>query len=1297
MIPSLAPRWMKFCAGLALLGFSFASCSPLALLNRAGLRSSTNSTNNNYQSTLAASPTQDEAQHSEPEPLPPLPKRTTPARFERVLDENSNVLTGPSQVIQDHFGFMWMGSVDGLVRYDGYHFKNYVHDLDDPQSLSSNQVTAVFEDRHGNLWVGTEGEGLDLFNRAQETFTHFRHVPADESSLGEGRINVIYEDSLGQLWVGTSNGGLNTFNETSGAFTHFQNEPDNPTSLASNTVYTMYEDSLGNFWVGTNNGLDRFDRQAGKFVHFQHDADNPLSLSHNAIYAIQEDPWGSLWLGTYGGGLNRLDLEALKFSSFRFNAKDPTSLSSDIITSLLVDRSGMLWIGTMGGGVSWMDPRTRSFTRYLYDTSNPHSLNSSYINSLFEDRAAILWISTARMLDKYDPFKEKFTQQFYREHVTAIYEDQQNYLWVGAFDGLYKYDQTIDQVTHYRHSPDDVNSLSEWRVTQIVEYPSGILWIGTNGGGLNRFDSQYQVFSSYRNDPHDSKSIPSDVITALYLDQKRILWVGTDKGLSWFERATGKFHYVPLSNTPGELGAEKIIRALLEDQHGNLWIGTEGGGLKRLAADSGLVTTFRHDKDDPGTLRNNVVYALYEDSRGILWVGTEGGLHRFNPESESFSYYSIEHGLPDDEILAILEDHKGNLWMSTNHGLTKFNPMTDGFRNYDAEDGLQDNQFSAAAVNRRTGEMLFGGVNGINAFWPDQISDNPYLPPIVLLGLSQDGQAMQVDQAVETLSDLNLSGRVRNFEFEFATLSYSQPEDNQYAYTLEGYDTEWNYLGTDRVGRYSDLPSGSYTLKLKGANDDGVWNETGLALRLDVVPPFWKTRWFWGLMGAILVGSAVAGYRIRLVSVQARNKELEEQIIERTRESEIRRKELEALYQADGVMHQFLTLDPLLQALVDVSMDIMSADKCAVYTLSPASSAGQGQVMQLRMRGGRDISPQCQVFQGEIAEWLVGLKGQAFITDARQVSEADQTRWNLAQLMMEQGVYSWMFLPIYIHDEFFGVFTVCYTYPNAFEERDLRLFQAFVQRACLAIENAHLYENAQELAAIKERNRLARDLHDSVKQKTFAALAQIGASLRLVSNHPERAKDHIEEAETLVHDVLQELVTLIQEMYPVNLQERGFEQALRAYAERWARQTGISVKFSVRGKGQLPTTHTQAFYRVFQEALANVARHSRADRVEIEINFNGDLCSASLLPPGITGKPLNAAMKISDNGCGFNLSRVPTGMGLRSMQERVENLGGKFHIDSCPDKGTCLEVILPVDGNEYRKNEQPANIMGRSA
>lgn len=1270
-------RMIKLWAGLSILLVIVVACAQLSSTNL-GNSSLPDTTNNPaYLSDITIMSGLDTLPSKTPEVLPALPQRSSPVHFERVVDEFANVLTAPSQVIQDQYGFIWIGSVDGLARYDGYHYKFFKHDLDDPNSLGSNQVTALFEDHTGTLWVGTDGAGLDQFNRAKGTFIHYRHRSDDPGSLGEGKVNVIYEDSLGRLWVGTSNGGLNRWERRSGTFVHYGNDPGNPGSLISNTVYAIFEDSRGSIWVGTNNGLDRLDSQTGFFTHFQNDPKNPDSLSHNSVYAIQEDPWSALWLGTFGGGLNRFDLESEKFVNFRFESKNPTSLSSDIITSLIVDRSGMLWIGTMGGGINCLDPKTNNFVRYIYNPDDPYGPSSNYINHLFEDRAAILWVSTARSLDKYDPYKVKFIHQFRRDHVTAIYEDRQDNLWVGAFDGLYKYEEAIDQVIHYRYDPKIAGSLSEWRVTDIVEDHYGVLWIGTNGGGLNRFDKPESSFTAYRYDPRSSNSLPSDVITTLYVDQQGNLWVGTDKGLLRFDGMGRRFIKLPLGTNQDGVEDDEIVSALLQDRQGKLWIGTEGGGLKRFEPDTGLMTTFRHNKDNPNSLHNNVIYALFEDTDGLLWVGTEGGLHRFDQQSETFTYFGVEHGLPDNEVYAILEDHNGNLWMSTDHGLSKFNPETGVFRNYDAEDGLQGDQFSGAALRRRTGEMLFGGMNGISAFSPDQISDNPYIPPIALLELRQDGQVMQIDQAVESLADLTMSGLARNFEFEFAALSYSQPERNQYAYLLEGYDTDWNYLGTERIGHYTDLPGGTYNLRLIGANDDGVWNEEGLSVRLTIAPPFWETRWFWGLLSVIVVGGAFAGYRIRVMSVVSRNRELEEQVLERTKESELRQKELEALYQADEVMHHHLNLNPLLQALVDVAVDILHADKSAVFSWSTPSTATQTGSKQLTMRVGRGIPPNCQAFQLEIGEWLVDLKEPVFVTDAQQESHADSVNQTIARLMMEQGIYSWIFLPIHIQDEFFGVFSVCYTRPQVFGERLLRLFQALVQRASLAIENACLYENAQELAVIKERNRLARDLHDSVKQKTFAALAQIGASRRLIDSQPERAQGYMEEAENLVHDVLTELVTLIKEMYPLNLHERGLEQTLRPYALQWSRQTGIQVDFSAYRVEYFPQKYAQTFYRVFQEALANVARHSRADRVEIIIGCNDDGQG-----PGSDGQPViqlpgTVYLRVTDNGCGFDMANIQPGMGLRSMRERVENLGGVLYITSRPGEGTSVEVILP--------------------
>lgn len=1270
-------KWMKCWVGLSFLLVFGVSCAPLSALKGRNASSAGISEETALQPGSKSTLTQNSDQFNLSEALPALPQHSSSARFERVMDEFGNVLTGPSQVIQDKYGIIWIGSVDGLVRYDGYHYKFYKHDLDNPESICSNRITTLLEDSNGILWVGTEGDGLDQFNRAQETFIHFRYNADRSNSLSEGRVNVLYKDSLGNLWVGTSNGGLNRLEEHTGTFAHYSYDPENPSSLVSNTVYAIYDDSHGDMWVGTNNGLERFNRQTGEFTHFQHDPNNQISLSHNAVYAIQEDPWGMLWLGTYGGGLNSFDRETGVFTKFRFDPRDPTSLSNDIITSLIVDRSGMLWIGTMGGGINWLDPRTNVINRYQYDTENPHSPSSSYINSLFEDRAAILWVSTSRMLDKYDPYKVKFTHQFYRDHVTALYEDSQNYVWVGAFDGLYKYDTANDQITHFHYKPEDANSISEWRITGIVEDRPGVLWVGTNGGGLKRFDSQYQKLTVYRHDPHIMESLPSDIITALYIDRQWNFWVGTDNGLARYNRQDEHFINLPLTTSSADLGGDKIVRAILEDQLGRLWIGTEGGGLKRFEPDTGLMTTFRHNKNDPDSLRNNVIYALFEDSNGVLWIGTEGGLQRFNQESEKFSYYSVEHGLPDDEVYAILEDQNGNLWVSTNNGLSKFNPMTGMFRNYDTEDGLQDNQFSTAALRRRTGEMLFGGVNGISTFSPDQISDNPYIPPIVLLGLRQDGQEIQMEQGIESLTGLSLSGLANNFEFEFAALSYSQPERNQHAYMLEGYDNAWNYLGTERTGRYTNLPGGTYTLHLKGSNDDGVWNETGLAIRLNIVPPFWETRWFWGLIGVIGIFGAVAGYRIRVVSVQARNRELEQQIVERTKESELRRKELETLYQADEVMYHHLNLDPLLQALVDIAVEIMHADTSAVFAWSEANEAIHARSRQLVMRVGRGFPTQDWVHQYGLAEWLVGLKEPVFVTLAQAEDDSEPTLRRLEPVMNELGICSWMFLPIYIQNEFFGVFIAGFASPYTFDERDLRLFQTMVQRACLAIENARLYENAQELAVIKERNRLARDLHDSVKQKTFAALAQIGASRRLVTSQPERAEGYMVEAENLVHDVLQELVTLIQEMYPLNLQEQGLEKTLRTYASQWSRQTDIRVEFSVSGEERVSAKSAQAFYRIFQETLANIARHSHADCVSVVLCFRDQFYYKKNKISGEGDCPGEIFMKISDNGCGFDTEKVQAGMGLLSMQERVENLAGRLFIHSCPGEGTCIEVILP--------------------
>jgi signal transduction histidine kinase/streptogramin lyase len=935
-------------------------------------------------------------------------------------------------------------------------------------------------------------------------------------------------------------------------------------------------------------------------------------------------------------------------------------LSSNNIYTLLTDRWGYIWIGTMGGGLNLLDPVTEKFYRYVHDPSDPQSPSSNFINVLYEDRAGSLWIATTLSLDRYDPNKPKFGLRFARNHVFSLYESRSGLLWIGALDGLYSFDRQIDQVTHYRHLPGDVNSLSEWWVTSITEDRAGRLWIGTAGGGLNRFDPISSRFVHYRHDPRQPDSLSSDVVNSVYVDRKGTLWVGTVNGLNEFDQRSGTFIHISLATTGNDPAGADIIKTVLEDSQGYLWIGTQGGGLKRLNQSKDELVSYRYNPSEPNSLRNNVINVVFEDSQQRLWVGSESGLHLYNREFGTFSHYGKDDGLQDDNIYAILEDGAGDLWLSTDNGLSRFIPQMAEFKNIDIKDGLQANQFSGAAYLRDNGEMYFGGINGITTFFPEQIQDNPYAPPLVLLSIKQGGIPIRRENALEDLDSVTLSGAKNDFAFEVAALSFSQPERNQYAYMLAGLDEGWQYLGTNRVVHFTDLPGGTYTLHFKGANDDGVWNEVGNAIQITIVPPFWETAWFRGLILLVIAGSISGGYVIRVKSIAARNKELQGLIDERTGEIDRRRQELDALYRADALMHRSLHLEQVLQALVDVAVDILNADKSAVFIWSDDAAA-----LVMRMTRGFNLE-NIERFTFSPLEGLLGrviTRGELLVVeDIVQASAQEIEVPDCYRAYLDENVHSLMYLPIWIAGEVFAVFAICFTRSHAFGEEEMRLFSALSQRAGLAIENAQLYESAQLLAVIEERSRLARDLHDSVKQNTFAALAQLSSASRLLEHDPAGAKIPVNSAEDLMYEVLLELNTMIQEMYPVALKERGLTAAMRAYVNDWGDQHATLVDLNINSIPMISLDKAQALYRITQEALSNVSRHSSAEKVLVELQASQD----------------KIELIIEDNGCGFDIYEAPSGVGLRSMRERVEKFAGLFHIESALGCGTRLSIQIPA-------------------
>jgi ligand-binding sensor domain-containing protein/signal transduction histidine kinase len=1189
-------------------------------------------------------------------------------RFEHLSLEHGLSQSVVNAILQDGQGFLWFGTEDGLNRFDGYSFKVYRPEADDSASISDRWITSLLEDRDGMMWIGTRQGGLNRFDPRSGQFTALKHDPADESSLSDDRVHTLYLDKSGNLWVGTEN-GLDRFDASTGAFEHYK--MSNTGGLSSNSISAIYQDNRGRLWVGTRDaGLNRLEAKTDTFTVFKYDPNDSNSLSNNRVTDIVEDRNGFLWISTVNG-LNRFDPFSEIFVHYQYSRSEPSSLADNTVHSLYVDTHGGLWIGTNNGLDRYYE-RFNRFIHYRQEPADPNSLSNNVIYSIYEDRGGVLWVGTyGSGLNKYNRQQDQFN--YYRHDpdnpnslsgnfISPIFVDEGGTVWIGTYgDGLNHFNPVLDRFTHYRHDPDNPRSLSSDEVYSILRDHNGALWVGTSEA-LDRLDAQTESFIHYRTSLTDL-GISGLPIYVLYEDSSNTLWLGTSKGLDQFEPQTETFiHYRPIRNDPTSLSGEQVV-SIVEDNRGWLWVGTFDSGLNRFNPDAEGFIRYRNDPNNPSSLSNNSVFALYEDRHGTLWIGTGGGgLDRYEPETDSFIHYTEKDGLPNNVINGIVEDDEGDLWLSTNHGLSRFDPHTNTFRNYTVSDGLQSNEFNtnAYAISPRN-EIYFGGINGLNSFRPLQIKDSVYIPPITLTSLTLDGKPIEMESQVEALQEITLNWPENSFEFEFAALAYAQSSKNKYAYMLENFDSSWNEIGTTRNGRYTNLPGGSYTLLLKGSNSDGVWNETPLRLRVSVVPPFWQTMWFQGLMAFTLVTVVAGGYRLRLHGIQRRNRELEKLVHERTRALEKRSQEIEALYQADEKILRTVSLNQVFQTLVDVSISLLRADRSLIL----AWDEEQTHVVPRVSYGFSKKTLKLMKFaKGE------GTIGRVLATGLPAIeSELDPNdlRSDIRTAILEEGIKSFAHLPIKVDEKVVAVFNVGFTRPQAINDDIVRLYTALVQRASLSIANMELFEQTKELAVIEERNRLARDLHDSAKQKAFAALAQMGTvngMLKFKSDGPDGIKPHLTEAETLIYEVIQELTFLIQEIYPIALQEKGLATTLREYIFEWETRNDIVVNLSVQNERSLPLETEQAIYRVIQESLANVSRHSRAKRVNISLVYNIDSLQAS----------------IADDGCGFDMHQRAKGMGFRSMRERIGTIRGTVQTQSAPGQGTRVLVQVPIKG-----------------
>ncbi len=780
--------------------------------------------------------------------------------FNRLTIEDGLSQSSIHSIYQDSFGYIWFGTYDGLNVYDGYDFYVFSHNSSNPESLSNNNIYPIFEDSQGILWIGTGGGGLNKFNRENNSFTSFRFDSTIKNSISNDTVYSIYEDSYGILWIGTRDGGLNIFNRNDNTFTNYRNVSDISAFLFNKVIYVIFEDSKRKLWIGTDDGLYKYNRESGSFIEYKHNPDDKKSISDNVILSIFEDSDKNLWIGTGYGGLNKYITGNNSFIHFKYDPENEKTISHDQIRSINEDNGNNLWIAT-NNGLNLLDKDSNSFIRYKNNPVNHKSLNNNLVRSLYKDRSGILWVGTLDGITSINPEYKKIHTYINRtddknsishNYIRSVYENSRKEIWIGTRGGgLNRYNPMEKSFIHFEHDPKKPDSISSNNITGICEDDNGNLWVGTSYDGLNKYVPEEGVFKRY-NMSENGISISSNEISVLLKDSRGYIWIGTEYGLNRLDPGTDSFSYFNYNLLEPVSISDNSITALFEDSKKNIWIGTNKG-LNKFDVIKNTITTYYHDPEDIGSLNDNKISSIAEDLSGNLWIGTiSSGLNKLNIDTLKFAHYTLNEGLVNEYIYGILVDNSGNIWFSTNQGISKLDPLTNEIKNYDVNDGLQSNEFNSnVCFKTGNGEFFFGGVHGLNSFYPENIIDNPVIPPLVVTSFNFGGKS--IDFNVKDISEHDLNWKHNFFELEFSALNYISSKKNQYSYKLEGFEEQWNNSNKRRFVSYTNLPGGNYTLRIRGSNNDNQWNSEGLSINVRVSSPPWKRWWAYCIYLIIVV------------------------------------------------------------------------------------------------------------------------------------------------------------------------------------------------------------------------------------------------------------------------------------------------------------------------------------------------------------------------------------------------------------------------------------------------------------
>lgn len=852
--------------------------------------------------------------------------------------------SGVTSIVKDKYGFIWLGTEDGLDRFDGVSFKNFKNDPNDSSSINSNTILASIIDQRGDMWIGTYLSGLNKYDYSQENFIRY----SDELlTAEEGPVYALLEDHSGYIWIGTSESGLFRMDPRSGKIQALQTLLTNSTVVSDTLINALYEDHEKQLWICTQNGLNVLDLSTYQLKSYFYDENDPHSLFDNTVNTVYETFDGSkytIWVGTIWGGFDRFDPQNDSFIHHGYNSKINPDFPETGILTMIQENDSCLWLGTDSEGILLVNPKGElqgQIKRKVYDK---FALKDDIIQKFYDD-GDIIWIGTSGGgVSKYARNRKKFYNLSYDplnpaglhdDRILRIAIDSKGDLWIATWtEGITRYSPQSNEFRVFKHNPSDESSLSDNSIQDILIDSNDNLWVISDSKSLDLLRSGSDTFEHLYPRPKDPNWFHTEYLLNLAEDHDGLIWMGSwDEGLISLDPTTMKFStFTEASVNDVSLGSIAFY-IIFEDSNGILWIGAENDGLIGFDRKTNSLKQFKSNPDDPASLAHDDVVGIYEDSQGYLWLSTYGGgLSKFDPVQETFENFGSEHGLKNQSVYTVFEDANSQLWMSTNDGISRFDQASKTFKNYGSSDGVLSKEFNPAYAMDKNGWIYFGGVKGITYFDPLTIKDNANVPIVQFTDLSIMNQAIDINSVFNGREVLNrtitevpfieLYPDDLFFTLRFASLDYYHSKRNEYSYQLVGFDDTWHHIGNRQSITFANLPPGHYTLEVKGSNNDGLWNEDATTLDVIIRPDFYETWWFISLCIVFVGIVAFVAYSLRTSFLIRRAKEFEQHNIQLNAQIESRREAHRVARERADYFRAVISQSPIPMAIHDIEGNI---------------------------------------------------------------------------------------------------------------------------------------------------------------------------------------------------------------------------------------------------------------------------------------------------------------------------------------------------------------------------------------